>query len=214
MLESTTPLSVAMREGSRSEHEAAEGTSFVADLVAGRAHPDRYAAYLRRLRVVYAALEQAVAEHRADPAVSRVYDDSLTRLAALDADLDHWSPGRDRGTASPAAHAYRERIEGARDCPPLLVAHHYTRYLGDLSGGLLLARALRAGYPGLDEGGLAFYDFEAIGKPGAYKRSYRAALDDLPLDDLERARVVEEVRVAFRLNRALLEEVAELDVAS
>lgn len=212
--EPVTPLSAAMREGSRPEHEEAEGTGFVADLLAGRAHPDRYAAYLLRLRVVYAALERAVRDHRAHPAVAAVHDESLCRVDALDADLDHWWPGRDRAVSSPAADRYRERIEEAGTTPPLLVAHHYTRYLGDLSGGRMLARALRRGYPGqgLDRRGLAFYDFPDVPKPVAYKRAYRVALDELSLSEAQRREVVEEVRHAFRLNRLLLDEVADLEV--
>lgn len=204
--EPVTPLSAAMREGSRPEHEEAEGTGFVADLLAGRAHPDRYAAYLLRLRVVYAALERAVRDHRDHPAVAAVHDESLCRVDALDADLDHWWPGRDRAVSSPAADRYRVRIEEAGTTPPLLVAHHYTRYLGDLSGGRMLAQALRRSY-GLDRRGLAFYEFDAIPKPVAYKRAYRDRLDALDLDDAARADVVGEVRRAFRLNRDLLDEV-------
>jgi heme oxygenase (biliverdin-producing, ferredoxin) len=205
--EPVTPLSAAMREGSRPEHEEAEGTGFVADLLAGRAHPDRYAAYLLRLRVVYAALERAVRDHRDHLAVAAVHDESLCRVDALDADLDHWWPGRDRAVSSPAADRYRARIEEAGTTPPLLVAHHYTRYLGDLSGGRMLAQALRRTWPGLDRRGLAFYEFDAIPKPVAYKRAYRDRLDALDLDEAARAGVVEEVRRAFRLNRDLLDEV-------
>ena len=208
--EPVTPLSAAMREGSRPEHEEAEGTGFVADLLAGRAHPDRYAAYLLRLRVVYAALERAVRDHRHHPAVAAVHDESLCRVDALDADLDHWWPERDRTVSSPAADRYRERIEHARTTPSLLVAHHYTRYLGDLSGGRMLAQALRRTWPGLDRG-LAFYEFDAIPKPVAYKRAYRDRLDALDLGDAARDDVVEEVRRAFRLNRDLLDEVGALD---
>ena len=32
------------------------------------------------------------------------------RLAAIDADLDHWAPGTDHDTDSPAARAYAEVI--------------------------------------------------------------------------------------------------------
>lgn len=209
--EPVTPLSAAMREGSRPEHEEAEGTGFVADLLAGRAHPDRYAAYLLRLRVVYAALERAVREHRHHPAVAAVHDETLCRVDALDADLDHWWPEGDRAVSSPAADRYRERIEEAGTTPPLLVAHHYTRYLGDLSGGRMLAHALRRTWPGLDRRGLAFYEFDAVPKPVAYKRAYRDRLDALDLGEEARAAVVEEVRRAFRLNRDLLDEVGALE---
>lgn len=212
----SVPLSVAMRAGSALEHAQAEGSGFVADLLEGRAAPERYAAYLLRLRVVYAALEGAIGDLRHDPFVAEVHDEELHRLEGLERDLDHWSPGAGATVRSPAADAYRERIERARRRPALLVAHHYTRYLGDLSGGRMLAQALRRGYVGrgLERHGLAFYDFPGIAKPVTYKRAYRARLDALPLTEEVRDEVVDEVRCAFRLNHALLEEVAGLRVGA
>jgi heme oxygenase len=206
----TVPLSVAMREGSRVEHQRAEGTDFVADLLTGRALPHQYAAYLARLWHVYTALERAVHEHRDDPVVATVYDAALCRLDALDADLEVWCPATDRSAGSPAVERYVERIDRARRVPSLLVAHHYTRYLGDLSGGRMLAQGMRRHYPDLAKGGLAFYEFAAIPKPVAYKRAYRGRLDDLPMGPPARIAMVEEVRRAFRLNHALLDEVGAL----
>ena len=117
-------------------------------------------------------------------------------------------PGRNVG--SPAAEAYRSRIEAARRAPHLLVAHHYTRYLGDLSGGQVLARALRRGFPdrSFDGGGLDFYSFDQIAAPVPWKRAYRERLDGLRVDAEQDAAMLAEVREAFRLNHALLDEVA------
>ncbi|MBB6627476.1 biliverdin-producing heme oxygenase [Nocardioides sp. KIGAM211] len=211
----TTPLSAALRDGTRAEHEDAESSGFVTDLVAGRAPAWQYAAYLRRLRAVYGALEAAVHDHRAHPALAAVHDEDLRRAAALDADVAHWSgstQGPSTASGSSAATAYAARIDAARRRPHLLVAHHYTRYLGDLSGGRILADALRRGYArhGLDRGGLAFYDFAAIPKPVPYKRGYRDRLDAIALTRAEQDEVVAEARVAFRLNRAVFDEVAAL----
>ena len=204
-----TRLSDALREGSTAEHRAAEASPFVSDLLAGRATRRQYAGYLLRLRVVYDALETAVHRHRHHPAVSAVYDEGLTRTGALDRDLAHWSPASAREPESAAASHYRVRIEAAAVAPELLVAHHYTRYLGDLSGGQILQRALAAARDG-DDTGLAFYDFPEVPKPVPYKRDYRDRLDALPLTGAQRRALVEEVRLAFRLNRGLLDEVAAL----
>jgi heme oxygenase len=225
------PRSEAWRAGSRAEHAAAESSAFVTDLVAGRPSAAGYLAYLRRLRVVYGALERALDRCRDHPVVAAVDDRGLRRLAALDADLRHWSddappgpapagPARAPGDAtgagtaetvgSPAAQAYRSRIEAARRAPHLLVAHHYTRYLGDLSGGQVLARALRRGFPdrSFAGGGLAFYSFDQIAAPVPWKRAYRERLDGLRVDAGQDAAMLAEVRAAFRLNHALLDEVA------
>lgn len=203
--EAIRPLSVAMKEGSATEHDAAESSRFVTQLLSGRVNERGYADYLRRLRVVYQALEDAVRIRRDDPLVAAVYDPALERLSAIDADLDHWAPGADRTVDSPAAAAYRDRIASA-SWGGALVAHHYTRYLGDLSGGQAIGKILDRTF-GLAGAGLAFYDFPMRTKP--YKDAYRARLDGLELDADDIDRAVDEVRVAFGLNQALFDELSE-----
>ena len=88
------PLSAAMKEGSAEEHARAEQSPFVTELLAGRVNNHGYADYLLRLRVVYAALENAVRARRDDPLVAAVYDPLLERLPAIEADLKHWKPQR------------------------------------------------------------------------------------------------------------------------
>ena len=202
--EAVQPLSVAMKEGSTAEHDAAEHSPFVAELLAGRVNAQGYADYLRRLRVVYGALEQAMRARRNDPLVAAVYDPALERLAAIDADLEHWAPGATHEVESAAAEAYRERIAGA-SWGGALVAHHYTRYLGDLSGGQIIGKMLDRTF-GLNGAGLAFYAFPVRAKP--YKDEYRVRLDGLTLDADEVGRAVDEVKVAFRLNQGLFDELA------
>lgn len=201
-------LSAAMRLGSRAEHEQAEESPFVADLLAGRVGAQGYAEYLLRLRGVYDALETVVRAHADDPAVAAVHDPVLERVPALDADLDHWLPDGPRTVASPALAAYRERLEAARAWGPLIAAHHYTRYLGDLSGGRAIGRVVDDTF-GLGGRGIAFYDFPAIPRPKPYKDAYRARLDALDLSPEETTRVVDEVRTAFRLNHGLFAELAD-----
>jgi heme oxygenase (biliverdin-producing, ferredoxin) len=209
------PLSMAMRDGSKSEHEAAEGSTFMSELLAGRINEAGYAAYLLRLRVVYDALESVGRSHHDDPLVGAVHDQDLERLTALDADLDHWLPlsgapdGGSRLVDSPAAAAYAERVlSTAPQWGGLYVAHHYTRYLGDLSGGQAIGRILDREFD-LGGQGLAFYAFPAVPKPKPYKDAYRARLDALGTTPEEKARIVTEVQAAFRLNRALFAELGE-----
>ncbi len=202
--EAVRPLSVAMKEGSAAEHDAAEQSPFVSELLAGRVNGQGYADYLLRLRVVYRALEDAVRARRDDPLVAAVHDPALERLTAIDADLEHWAPGAAHGVESPAAQAYRDRITGA-SWGGALVAHHYTRYLGDLSGGQIIGKMLDRTF-GLGGAGLAFYEFPVRPKP--YKDAYRARLDELVLDADEIGRAVGEVKVAFGLNQALFDELA------
>lgn len=203
--EAVRPFSVAMKEGSTAEHDAAEHSPFVSDLLSGRINELGYADYLRRLRVVYRALEDTVRTWCDDPLVAAVYDPALERLSAIDADLAHWAPNSEHETNSPAAAAYRDRVASA-SWGGALVAHHYTRYLGDLSGGQAIGKILDRTF-GLDGAGLAFYEFPVRAKP--YKDAYRARLDGLSLDADEVDRAVDEVKVAFGLNQALFDELAD-----
>lgn len=202
--EAVRSLSVAMKKGSTAEHEAAENSPFVSELLSGRVSGQGYADYLLRLRVIYEALEAAVRARRDDPLVAAVYDPSLERLSAIDADLEFWAPGTAREIDSPAAARYRDRLTGAAWGGALL-AHHYTRYLGDLSGGQAMGKILDRTF-NLDGAGLAFYAFPMRPKP--YKDAYRAKLDNLDLDNEDIDRAVDEVRVAFTLNQALFGELA------
>ena len=200
-------LSTAMREGSRAEHEAAEGSAFMAELLDGRLSAEAYADLLLRLRRVYAALETTLAERADDPIVAAVHDSALDRLAAIDADLEHWAPGVDpEGIDSPATAAYVDRIRASAAWGGLLVAHHYTRYLGDLSGGQVIGRVLQRTFDLPDGVGVRFYDFPLIPKPKPYKDDYRARLDALDLSPGEITRIVDEVRAVFGLNQALFDE--------
>jgi heme oxygenase (biliverdin-producing, ferredoxin) len=199
-------LSSAMRAASQQEHDAAEQSPFMTELLSGGLGKDAYFAYLLRLRTVYAALEQAIRRQRDDSLVAAVYDPALERLPAIDADLRWWSDGAPMSCTSPAADLYRERLEGL-GAGEALLAHHYTRYLGDLSGGQVIGRTLDRTF-GLGGAGLALYFFPM--PPQRYKDAYRSRLDALTLRTHQIETLLSEVKFAFRLNQALLDELGVL----
>lgn len=201
-------LSALLRTGSQAEHREAEGSSFMSELLAGRVDERGYAHYLGRLRRVYAALESVSGRLADDEIAAAVIDPALHRLAAIDADLAFWGTSDE---ASPATDAYVERIEASTSWGGLFIAHHYTRYLGDLSGGQAIGRILTREFD-LSGEGVAFYDFAEVPKPKPYKDAYRARLDALPLEADQRAAVLDEVKVVFALNGGLFDELsAQLD---
>ncbi|WOC11529.1 biliverdin-producing heme oxygenase [Gordonia sp. MP11Mi] len=204
-------LSAAMKKGSAIEHEQAEGSPFMSALLDGRMDADGYIAYLQRLRLVYAALESTAAKLVGDPIASPIIDPALDRLPAIDADLAHWSPGGAPAFSSPAATAYAERIAESSTWSGTFIAHHYTRYLGDLSGGQAIGRILDRSFD-LDGAGISFYAFDEIGKVKPYKDRYRDRLDAIgsTLSAADRDRLVDEVRLAFGFNQSLFVELSEL----
>jgi heme oxygenase len=217
------PLSALLREGSRAEHEAAERETFVGELLAGRTAPSAYLGFLLRLVAVYRALEEVGAQLADDAVAGPVVDPALHRVPALTEDVAHWWAvnGRpDRGldvdaevsstlARSPATRAYVDRVHASAAWGGLYVAHHYTRYLGDLSGGQAMGRVLSRTFDLRDGEGVQFFSFAAVPKPKPYKDRYRVRLDALPVDAAGRERMLEEVRTAFALNAALFRELDE-----
>jgi heme oxygenase len=143
-----------------------------------------------------------------DPVAGPFVRLDLARTQELERDLahlggPHWRSGLE---PLPATAEYAARIEECvRNWPAGLVAHHYTRYLGDLSGGQIV-RGMAEKTWGFDRrgDGVRFYVFESIPNPAAFKREYRALLDALPADDLDKQRVVDECKHAYGLNAAVL----------
>lgn len=196
-------LSRMLREGTAKSHRLAEGSAFVQNFLTGGLTVDAYARFLVQLFHVYQALEAAQDHHRTHPVLSHVLSQELYRKAALERDLEFFYPDEDwrQATILPATTAYVKRlIRLAHDWPEGLVAHHYTRYMGDLSGGQILKKAAAKMVGPGDGRGLEFYEFPAIPEPGKFKKAYRERLDALPLDDVMAARIVEEANNAFRLN--------------
>ena len=207
---SPAPLSTLLREGTRAEHEAAEGSAFVDDLLAGRLTVAAYADLALQLHTVYRALEEVGEAVRATPEGAGVVFDELLRVPALESDLAHLlgTAWRDAAEPVPAAVAYAAEIRQGGADAGAYVAHAYTRYLGDLSGGQVIGRMVQRHY-GVPDEGVAFYAFPAVPKPKPFKDLYRSRVDALPLTDGQREAVVERARVAFRHNRALFAALGE-----
>ncbi|MER7947151.1 biliverdin-producing heme oxygenase [Streptomyces sp. NPDC096079] len=205
-----TPFSTLIRTASHEQHTEAETSSFMGDLLGGRLAVDAYARYTEQLWFVYRALEEGAEALREDPVAGPFIQPELFRTAALEQDLAHLRGPDWRAGVSPlpATVAYAERVaECARDWPAGYVAHHYTRYLGDLSGGQIIRDKAERTW-GFDRkgDGVRFYVFEEITNPAAFKRAYRELLDGVNADDLEKQRIVDECKRAFDFNSAVFRE--------
>ncbi|WP_344258387.1 biliverdin-producing heme oxygenase [Streptomyces sodiiphilus] len=197
-----------IREASHAQHTEAENSAFMSEMLAGKLGVEAYRRYTGQLWFIYRALEGPVDRLADDPVAGPFVRPELARTPALERDLDHLHGGpgwRDGLTPLPATERYAARIlEVARDWPGGYVAHHYTRYLGDLSGGQVIRGTAEKTWGFAHKGdGVRFYVFDAIDNPAAFKREYRALLDALPADGPERLRIVDECKRAFALNTAL-----------
>lgn len=201
-----TPLSQLLRESSRPEHTEAETRPFVTRLMGGELTVADYVAYLANLAPVYRALEAQSHSGAARIGTENLWNDGLDRVASIEHDLD--ALGAVDGGSSLVTEAaldyasYLETLGGRSDLR--LVAHHYTRYLGDLSGGQAIG-ALVARHYGLTADQLTFCAFPAIDNIVRYKEIYRETLDGIPVTEDERDELVAEVKGAFRYNQAIFE---------
>nr|WP_265564850.1 biliverdin-producing heme oxygenase [Streptomyces hygroscopicus] len=201
---SSTALSALIRSASQEQHRQANTSAFITDLLGGRLGIEAYARYTEQLWFLYEALESGAERLAADPLAGPFVRPELFRLAALERDLAHLrGPGwRAVLTALPATRRYAARVRTcAREWPAGYVAHHYTRYLGDLSGGQIIRDRAEKTWGFARRGdGVRFYVFEGIANPAEFKRSYRRLLDAMRVGDLEKQRVVAECKRAYLLN--------------
>ncbi|MFI9508338.1 heme oxygenase (biliverdin-producing) [Nocardia sp. NPDC052566] len=206
-LTDTTPFSTMIRTATAQQHADAENSSFVGDLLGGKLDITAYLGLTGQLWFIYRALEGRDAALAEDPIAGPFIRPELARTAQLERDLAHLDgpDWRDRLEPLPATAAYAARVdECARDWPAGFIAHHYTRYLGDLSGGQIIRNSAEKLWDLPHKGdGVRFYVFEDIGNPAAFKREYRTQLDSMPLDEAERDRVLTEAQHAFDLNTAV-----------
>ena len=158
-------LALALDDGTRKSHSVAENTAFVAGFFRGMSSKDSFAKLTASLYFIYAAMEGAFVDEGAHPAVREMDYASLRRKVALEEDLSYYygENWRDAVAPSPATKKYVARIEQLRsEGSYLLVAHQYTRYLGDLFGGQMMA-GMATKSLALEPGrGISFYSFQNI----------------------------------------------------
>ncbi|MGW6985461.1 biliverdin-producing heme oxygenase [Streptomyces sp. NPDC054932] len=206
-------FSTVIRVASHEQHTEAETSTFMSDLLGGRLGVDAYTRYTEQLWFVYRALEDAAESLKDDAVAGPFIRPELMRVAEIERDLAHlvgpdW---RASVVALPATRAYADRVaQCAAEWPGGYVAHHYTRYLGDLSGGQIIRDKAERTWGFERKGdGVRFYVFADISNPAAFKRTYRELLDAIAADDLEKQRIIDECKRAFDFNGAVFRELGE-----
>ncbi len=201
-------LATMLREGTKKSHTMAENVGFVKCFLKGVVEKNSYRKLVGNLYFVYSAMEEEMENLRQHPIVSKIYFPELNRKQSLEKDLYFYygANWRKEVALSPVGKAYVERIhEIAATQPELLVAHSYTRYLGDLSGGQILKKIAQRAM-NLGEGGTAFYEFPEITDEKEFKNNYRQTMNDLPVDQAMAERIVDEANAAFGMNMKLFNE--------
>lgn len=209
------PFSQALRERTWSSHGQSEGAGFMTDLMRGTGTRDDYVALVAQHFFIYEAIEAVAAGLSDDPVASAFITPQLTRLPAITADLEFLigADWREQITPLPTTQRYVDRITEVATWPGGFIAHHYTRYLGDLSGGQHIYKVMQRHF-GFETNGVGFYIFDQIASPAEFKDTYREQLDAVDWSPEERERVIDEVLLAYRFNTELFEGLSAAKAAA
>jgi len=178
----------------------------VRDFIAGQIPKDLYVLMLVNLTHIYIALEESW-DANALRLPTLTYEE-LRRTESLRADLEAFTGmPADQALAeippTPAVLEYVARLKELRSHPDLLVAHAYTRYLGDLSGGQVLAKCVRDTFG--QDASVEFYNFP-IPSAHTFKQQYRRNMDALRPSAEVASHIVEEANMAFLFNMMMFQD--------
>ncbi|MCM0589989.1 MAG: heme oxygenase (biliverdin-producing) [Gloeotrichia echinulata DEX184] len=202
-------LSSKLRVGTKKAHTMAENVGFVKCFLKGVVEKNSYRKLVGNFYFIYSAMEEEMAKHSNHPIVAKINFPELNRKQTLEQDLSYYYGfnWREQVKLSPAGEAYVQRIrEISATEPELLIAHSYTRYLGDLSGGQILKNIAVTAMNLNDGQGTAFYEFAEITDEKAFKAKYRQNLDEMPIDEATADRIVDEANAAFGINMKMFQE--------
>ena len=196
-------LSESVKSETASLHEQAERRPFISSLMGGSLNVRGYARYVQALQPVYQALEEAMINIQ-DPIVGVFDHRGLDRSDRMIADLASFGLSVD-SRASAATRKYCEVISASAMAPHRLLAHHYTRYLGDMAGGQAISRLMQRHY-NIDPGSLSYYDFAALGDTHHYRKQYKNLLDLIAWTPIEKSEYIVESQISYQLNIELFDE--------
>ncbi|KAG7334985.1 hypothetical protein KOW79_001581 [Hemibagrus wyckioides] len=206
-------LSEQIKEVTKDSHVRAENTQLMLNYQKGQITLPQYKILLCSLYEIYRALEDELDRHSTHPAVEPIYfPQELARLESLERDLEYFfgAQWKKRVIVPAATHRYTERLrEIGRSSPNLLVAHAYTRYLGDLSGGQVLGKITQKSM-GLGKEGVAFFSFPGVTSPHRFKQLYRSRMNSIELSVEERRKVLDEAVRAFEFNIEVFDDLQKM----
>ena len=204
-------LAGQLREGTKKSHTMAENTGFVACFLKGVVEKTSYRKLISDLYFVYKAMEEEIDRlvQEDHPVIKHIGFKELFRRQTLEKDLEFYYGNNwlDQIKISESAKSYVDRIRlVANESPELLVGHHYTRYIGDLSGGQILKKIAKKALNLRGDDGLNFYEFKLIEDEKLFKKSYSETLNKLPIDQKIADNIIEEANEAFAYNMKMFRE--------
>ncbi|KAL0993044.1 hypothetical protein UPYG_G00102560 [Umbra pygmaea] len=207
-------LSDQIKAVTKDIHVRAENTELMLSYQKGQITLPQYKLLLFSLYEIYKALEQELDRHASHPGVAPIYfPQELARLESLEKDLEHFygEEWRRRVIIPAATQRYVQRLHTiGKDNPVLLLAHAYTRYLGDLSGGQVLGKITKKSLELSSGEGVSFFSFPGVSSPNRFKQLYRSRMNSIDLAEQEREAMLEEAVRAFELNIQVFDDLQKM----
>jgi heme oxygenase len=201
-------LALQLDDGTRKSHSMAQNSAFVTGFFKGLSNKESYRNLITSLYFVYQAMEESFDDTTCTE-VQALDDSELRRMKCLEEDMDYFYGREWKSEIRPtlATKAYVTRIQTlAKQQPYLLVAHQYTRYLGDLFGGQMMGGMASRSLDLKDGEGTAFYTFDDIPSTYEYITDWYTRLNALDLTDAQKQEIVDEANLVFDLNIGILQE--------
>lgn len=179
---------MSLKDATYEQHKRAETRPFVKILFSGEIDPKLYATYLKNQHPMYEVLEVCAMPHGIFNGLPEI-----RRAPAIHEDfVELWGQDNpEHPKMCPVVDEYIKYILSIKDDPKKLLAHIYTRHMGDLSGGQMIAKRV----PGSGK----YYQFGD--EPEKIKEALRTKLDDSLAD---------EAKVAFEFATKLFEQMMEI----
>jgi heme oxygenase len=204
------PFVDRMKEETWEDHEASKDSPFATTIMSGELGKQAFIEWQRALYPVYVLLEEILRAKRKTDATIHIFDHrKLDRADRIYDDLmllgvDPIKEPTQLKTIPP----YLEAIKKASEEAPRLMAYHYTRYMGDMNGGQVIAMRMSKVY-GIDNRALSCYDFNQLGDLYHYRKQYKTLLELVPWTEEERESFIDEAKIAYKINEQLFNELYE-----
>lgn len=207
-------LSEQIKKVTKESHIRAENTELMMSFQKAQVTLQQYKLLLCSLYEIYLALEEELDRNSNHPGVAPIYFPAeLARLEAIEKDLEYFygQDWREKIVVPAATKRYCHRLRQiGKESPEFLLAHAYTRYLGDLSGGQVLGRIAQKSMGLKSSEGLSFFAFPGVTSPNLFKQLYRSRMNSVELTEEERNGVLEEAVRAFEFNIQVFDDLQKM----
>ncbi|CAK6953466.1 heme oxygenase-like [Scomber scombrus] len=207
-------LSEQIKKVTKDSHVRAEKTELMMSFQRGQVTLSQYKLLLSSLYEIYQALEEEMDRNSNHPGVAPIYFPAeLARLESIEKDLEFFygQDWREKIVVPAATKRYSHRLRQiGRENPELLLAHAYTRYLGDLSGGQVLGRIAQKSMGLKSNEGLSFFAFPGVSSPNLFKQLYRSRMNSVELTEEQRNAVLEEAVRSFEFNIQVFDDLQKM----